>query len=407
MLFVHKMCIISGGFRLIIRHLYQRTVVKNGKKIKAWYYWFYDENGKQIRRSCGKGGKPCVLKRDAEAYIASLGNNEPKKTVLNDYFSDMYTEGSLFLRKKEARGTVYTYRTLVHKRVFLKCVLDKFGNKNVNSLSVYEIDNWLVNLERSNSWKNSILSIFEDMFKELYLAKKIDCVPMLERFKLTDKKEKGIFSIKEIKTLFPVSYDEIVDIWKWKTEIPLPEWQFYSLAVLVYTALSTGMRSGEVRALKQSQFISNNVVLINCMLGSKNEEVDHLKKGTDKNKRWRVAVLPDRTVDMIHSLLDLKNDDSPYIFTYKGKPFVQSALNKMLHSVLERQGIDWKKRNISLHSTRYTYNTIMKSKMNNIDLRLLMGHTSERMTEYYDKSTAVDHLPELIQNAPIINSVWK
>ena len=59
-------------------HLYQRTLTRNGKKIKAWYYWYYDEFGKQIRKSCGKDGKPCILKRDAEAYISNLKEEEIK-----------------------------------------------------------------------------------------------------------------------------------------------------------------------------------------------------------------------------------------------------------------------------------------------------------------------------------------
>ena len=54
----------------MVRHLFQRTITRNGKKIKAWYYWYYDENGKQVRKSCGKDGKPCLLKRDAESFIS-------------------------------------------------------------------------------------------------------------------------------------------------------------------------------------------------------------------------------------------------------------------------------------------------------------------------------------------------
>ena len=64
------------------KHLFQRTITKNGKKIKAWYYWFYDENGKQVRKSCGQNGKPCLLKRDAEAFIENLKDeNIPKKEI--------------------------------------------------------------------------------------------------------------------------------------------------------------------------------------------------------------------------------------------------------------------------------------------------------------------------------------
>ncbi|WP_407432506.1 hypothetical protein, partial [Methanobrevibacter sp.] len=90
----------------MVRHLFQRTITKNGKKIKAWYYWFYDENGKQVRKSCGQNGKPCLLKRDAESFIANLPAEEPKKNttvIFSDYCNGFYEPESLFLKKQAAR----------------------------------------------------------------------------------------------------------------------------------------------------------------------------------------------------------------------------------------------------------------------------------------------------------------
>jgi hypothetical protein len=37
---------------MIVKHLYQRTIKKNGKQVKVWYYWYWLD-GKQIRKSCG------------------------------------------------------------------------------------------------------------------------------------------------------------------------------------------------------------------------------------------------------------------------------------------------------------------------------------------------------------------
>lgn len=60
----------------LIKHLYQRTIKSNGKKIKAWYYWYYDESGKQVRKTCGEHGKPCILKRDAQSFIDKLTDDD-------------------------------------------------------------------------------------------------------------------------------------------------------------------------------------------------------------------------------------------------------------------------------------------------------------------------------------------
>ena len=48
----------------------------------------------------------------------------------------------------------------------------------------------------------------------------------------------------------------------------------------------------------------------------------------------------------------------------------------------------------------------MRGEISGEDLRLMVGHTSERMTEYYDKSKAVEHLDELMLNKGSLNSVF-
>ena len=66
-------------------HLFQRTITRKGKKIKAWYYWYYDKQGKQVRKSCGTDGKPCLLKRDAEQFIESLKEKKELKNLLDQF----------------------------------------------------------------------------------------------------------------------------------------------------------------------------------------------------------------------------------------------------------------------------------------------------------------------------------
>ena len=88
----------------MVRHLYQRTITRNGKSFKAWYYWFYDEDGKQVRKSCGQNGKPCIRKRDAEAFIASLDAGYEIRQPLKDMFTGMYNFDSEFMIKFRLKG---------------------------------------------------------------------------------------------------------------------------------------------------------------------------------------------------------------------------------------------------------------------------------------------------------------
>lgn len=390
----------------MVRHLYQRTITRNGKSFKAWYYWFYDEDGKQVRKSCGQNGKPCIRKRDAEAFIASLDAGYEIRQPLKDMFTGMYNFDSEFMIKFRLKGRENVESTIKTKQRLLKLILTKYGNRYPDEISLGEIDSWLLTFKRSNSWRNQILSIFKDIYLELYNFKKIQYLPRFQNFSYNDKKERGVLTIEEIKKLFPPDYNEIVKIWRWRTKSHEPDWQIFMFATMIFTALSTGMRKGEFRALKYSQFVADNAILINCRLDHGDKEINKLKKGTDINKKWRVTVVPERTVEMLKYMDNNRRDHNRYLFTFHGHPWGSVHIGNIFKEILQKNGIDTQARNITLHSLRYTYNTIMKSKIDNVDLRIMMGHVHANMTEYYDKSKALDHLEELQRNKNIIDNIW-
>lgn len=396
-------------------HIYQRSVTRNGNSYKLWYYWYYDENGKQVRKSCR-----CTTKRDAIAYVEKLlqdemaaerlkeiEEQEKKKITFESACENFYDEDSLFIKKQRARGIELMEQTLYQKRHYLQIFLAQFGDREVKSLKAHEIENWLLDVNLSYSVRNAILTVIVEVYKHLYSQEIVENIPYIEKFKRSDTKPKGILSIVEIQYLFPADYDLIIK--RWRTNDEESESDIIAFMTMIYAILSTGMRSCEVRALQYNQLIENRAILLNAMFDSDNNRVSHLKKGDKENKKWRVVVLPQRTIQMISKLQlykDVKLND--FIFTYDNKPYTTEFLLRRFKNVLENAGIehDANHRNITIHSLRFTYNTLMRNEVSESDLRLMVGHASKQMTDYYDKSKALDHLPELLKNQDSIDRIF-
>ncbi|MCQ2577572.1 MAG: tyrosine-type recombinase/integrase [Treponema sp.] len=392
---------------MIVKHLYQRTIIHSGKQVKAWYFWYYDEDKKQIRKSCGSNGKPCLTKKQAEIFLANINDNDliPTKdsVTFNDFCRGMFDLNSKYLLKCKNKGRIITEKTRKMKEHNLKMILEKFGNLPVDKVSSTDFDNWLLEFDRSNSWRNSFLETANDVYKELYAYHLIDRLPVFERFKVPIKSTKGILYPTEITSLFPHDEKALCSIWN--KDNGDPEFYTYMFATMFFLLLTTGMRSGEIQALQSNQFLAPDTIILNAMI-SDGERVDHLKKGTEDNKKWRVVILPDRAVQMLEHLKTIQVKCSDYVFEYHGKPVSGNYLNKRFKYCLNNQGINTDERNLSIHSLRFTNDTMSLKEISKKDLKLMLGHTQERMEDYYDRSTALDHLPELMANKDKINSLW-
>jgi len=55
--------------RLYTYHVFRkRKILKGNKAVYRWYYWFYNESGRQIQKAC----KGCKNRPEAENYIKTL-----------------------------------------------------------------------------------------------------------------------------------------------------------------------------------------------------------------------------------------------------------------------------------------------------------------------------------------------
>ena len=173
---------------------------------------------------------------------------------------------------------------------------------------------------------------------------------------------------------------------------------------------SFGLRLGEARALQLRQFIfDKNAVVIDGFCKRNGVRTNYNKKGSNEDKKWRVAVAPDSTMQLVYNycfLNQIQSDD--FVFVREGKVPVR---NEYLEDVFERQlkktGIGKNGRKLVPHSLRFTYVTRMRRDLPAELVQKIVGHTSIEMTEYYTRA-AIPEMVAAIQNAiPAVNGLFE
>ena len=146
---------------------------------------------------------------------------------------------------------------------------------------------------------------------------------------------------------------------------------------LYYTELSTGLRRGEILALKWSDIdFNSNTIYIHCQITRENGVVKESPLKT-KNAYRQIVIAPELT----QILREKKEHDcgfSDYVFpSPRGGPISPDSVLHMLHRVLERAGLD----RVRFHDLRHTFATM--ALQNGVDVKTLsglLGHYSAGFT---------------------------
>ena len=161
-------------------------------------------------------------------------------------------------------------------------LLPAFGSSKLLYISLKDFEDWRNKLDLSNSTKNGITSTFNVILKEALRDEYIEKNPIenVERLSKHTGHSRDILTLDEFKKLFPVDIEEGVKIWK--------EQKYFTLLFLM---VSSGMRSGEIRALKWSDvFWEDSSIMITKAVKNSG------KIGSVKEKKDKFVRLPERAI---------------------------------------------------------------------------------------------------------------
>lgn len=289
-------------------------------------------------------------KRQAEdaldnAITSLLGGGSPDKKTLGKWYEEWLPQ--VATRIKESTLESYEQGFRVH-------ILPGLGWKIMREISVADLETWKAakSEEVSGRTVNKILTILGTCIEDAFVQGEVDS-------NVVRKVRRAREESKEMSFLTPPEVRKLINA---ESEI----------RPMVATAILTGVRQGELLALRWGDVdLENRVLRIrrSCRKGRLSEP--------KTESSIRSVTIP---LELCEILKPLKGPDDSLCFQKDGKPWSVNVLVRgYFHPLLDGLGI----KRIRWHDLRHTYATIMLSPPVNCPMKWLqqqLGHTSIKTT---------------------------
>ncbi len=346
-------------------------------------YWYYRLPGMKGYKTTGtRDHREAVLFTQGKMKSAELLVRR-RAPLLKEYSADFFVwDRCPHCRKLREEGRQITRRYAHGQRLLLEKYLlpDRIAEKPLNTITRADVLDYRSRLAALLGLKvntaNKALAVLKTILKEALFREDLARDPTAGVGNLKeDRGEAGIFTAEELLALFPLE--------------GLGPWKNIQDKTVFLMAASTGMRRGEILALKWHHVdFEHSLVNVNEAWKSRDET------GTPKWGHRRVVPLPDFTAAALRDLWERREpnligwnclvfcyiDGSRLGETWWAKAFA-GAMKKVKIGEGENQkvGIDVRVRGIKPHSFRHTVATLRRDAGEDpAKIRAALGWTNER-----------------------------
>jgi integrase len=305
-----------------------------------YYLWFHDSKGRKRKVSTR-----CNRKNDALQFLKEFREKQKVKQriPLND-FAFEYLKHS---------ATKHTYKTVKTNESCLREFERIIGNVPLDKIGIREIEKFL-SVKASESSAHTVRRVYVHLSSAFETAKRWEYVSE-NPFRRVDKPK-----IKEVAPKFikKAEFKKLLDV--------IDDTDFRELVI---TAVSTGMRGGEIRALLWKQ-----IDLIGRVVHIQNTETFQTK-----SKKNRVIPMSEN----LYRLLAKRKERAvcEFVFHNRMEQISENDLSKTFKRYVLDAGINLK---CNFHSLRHTFGSwLAQSGVSLYEIQKLMGHSSIGVTEKY------------------------
>jgi integrase len=362
-------------------YLYAR---KRAGQPPVWYVRFRDEAGVISSPLCTEETDQTKAERWAVERLLNgtrTPARKPKAKTFEEWSAPWWNyETCPYIREKLANGyNMSRFYAEVRRSTLDKHLIPEFGKYPISALTPSMFRDFKMRLFNEGKLKpatiNNILGTARVMFNYAVSMGELETNPVAPVKELKETPQtRGILTIAELAALFgPESFEKV-----WQGEP-----RYYALNLL---AASTGMRMGECQALRVENMTRGFIDVAHSW---------HDRHGFCAPK-WgsrRFVPVPSKTAAAIESLLALNRwgEPQPSDVVFWGKdrvtPISKEPILKQFKAALRRAGIgeeERKRRNILFHSYRHGFNTMVRGKVPDEQLRRVTGHKTLAMSDNYD-----------------------
>lgn len=286
----------------------------------------------------------------------------------------------------------------VRRSYLTKYLIPRFGALRLTEIAPAMIEEWLMGLMDAGTLTpatcNRCLGTLHIMLAQAVKMGHLAVSPAspIEQLK-ENPKPRGILSIETMRLLF-------------KPETALTVWGDPRHLTINMLAASTGMRLGECQALQIQHVHFPHPAYVDVLYSWDD------KYGLTRPK-WdsrREIPIPEKVARSLLTLIE----NSPYggseDLVFWGRdgrhPWSKTAILAGLRRALERVGMpieEQKRQNIVYHSHRHNFNTLIRGRVPDEQLRRVTGHRSMKMSDRYDHAGAGNLLDVLAVQEDIFN----
>lgn len=380
------------GYRLI-------DIDKQGKKVyQITIELGTDILGKRKRYKERFHGNLSEVKLRHAELITNL--KKEKKVDVRDLSFKQYSE--IFI-KKYCEGNIGLVTLNNYKRL-LKYIMPFLGDFKLSKITSYMLDTMYMKLRKGINGKELSSNSMYDYYKLINVmfnqAVKWDFLSINPNSKTQkpkkEKKEQKYYDVNQVNNLINCLENESIRD-----------------KALIYLALDSGARRGEISALRWSDIdFDNNTLRIDKSLKVVNGKVDEKKPKTNSSNR--TIILNESTIDI---LKEYKKWQDNYIITmgnkWKGKDRVFSSINgthmnpstcyKIFTKITKKYGLE----HIRFHDIRHTTASYLIHKGTNLKVvSQRLGHSNINITSNIythafdiDKKESAKIFDEIVKNA--------